>query len=327
MNSSTPWHAGELQLQQQIGVVEKMAKIGKLNIRDFMPDQHRDFYSQLSFIVIGTVDPAGNPWAGIRAGTPGFITSPNPYQLQILGADTTDDPMEAGIQRNAAIGLLGIELSTRRRNRVNGRMDLLDNGTIRLHVEQSFGNCPQYIQTRQVTAKTHNHTVAETLTELDAESHQLISHADTFFVASYADTPIGRQVNVSHRGGRNGFVAIEGNDALTVPDFSGNRFFSTLGNILLNQRAGLTFIDFSEGTLLQMSGRAEILDSSSPVNAVEGAERFWRFWPEHIVRRRHALPYVKTDCAEIRPANRINAVSTRASHWQAQDNRITFLNF
>ncbi|HKY46193.1 MAG TPA: pyridoxamine 5'-phosphate oxidase family protein [Pyrinomonadaceae bacterium] len=65
-------------------------------------------------------------------------------------------------------------------------------------------------------------------------------------------------MDVSRRGGETGFVRIDGS-RLTIPDFAGNRFFNTLGNLLLNPRAGLLFIDFNSGDLLLLSGRIEII--------------------------------------------------------------------
>ncbi|XLM22644.1 pyridoxamine 5'-phosphate oxidase family protein, partial [Chromobacterium piscinae] len=61
----------------------------------------------------------------------------------------------------------------------------------------------------------------------------------------------------SHRGGKPGFVKIDG-DTLTIPDFAGNGYFNTLGNLLRHPRAGLLFIDFSSGDTLQLAGRAEV---------------------------------------------------------------------
>ena len=35
-----------------MGVAERMAKNGKRVVRDFMPDQHRDFYGSIPFMII-----------------------------------------------------------------------------------------------------------------------------------------------------------------------------------------------------------------------------------------------------------------------------------
>lgn len=285
------WHPGEIDLQRRDGVVEKMAETGKRVIRDFMPDQHRAFFEKLPFIVVGSVDDNANAWAGLRTGVPGFLSSPAPTLLQISGAGLTDDPVEDGLKNGAPLGLLGIELATRRRNRLNGRVTGKTNDHIEIAVDQSFGNCPQYIQQRGLEPIEIAPGSLEQIPDIDDQVCNQILAADTFFVASYVDRPYGRQVDVSHRGGRAGFVRIEPDGALTIPDFSGNRFFATLGNILVSGRAGLTFVDFESGTLLQMTGRARVLDDQDVCAPFLGAERFWRFWPEQIVRRRDALPF------------------------------------
>ena len=59
--------------------------------------------------------------------------------------------------------------------------------------------------------------------------------------------------DISHRGGRPGFVRVDG-DVLTIPDFRGNRYFNTLGNLIAEPRASLLFVDFETGDLLQLQG-------------------------------------------------------------------------
>ena len=119
----------------------------------------------------------------------------------------------------------------------------------------------------------------------------MIAAADTFFVASYVDVAAsGRQVDVSHRGGEAGFVRIGDDGVLTIPDFAGNLHFNTLGNLLVNPRAGLLFVDFATGAVLQMSGHAEVILESPEIAAFRGAERLWTFRPEKIVLREAASP-------------------------------------
>ena len=114
------WHAGEMAIQQKVGVAEKMAAVGQRAVRDFMPDQHRDFFAQIPFVVVGSVDRSGDVWASLLAGRPGFIASPTPRHLEIDARPKPSDPASEGMREGDAIGLLGIELHTRRRNRANG---------------------------------------------------------------------------------------------------------------------------------------------------------------------------------------------------------------
>lgn len=285
----SPWHAGEQQLQAHVGVAERMEAFGRKVIRTWMPDQHREFYQQLPFMLYGAVDAQGRPWASVLEGAPGFARSPDLEHLHFATQVAADDP--AQLRDGEPIGLLGIELHTRRRNRLNGHVGNLSADGFDVSVDQAFGNCPQYIQLRQfqrVPLTDPQTRPAEHLNGLDDAAIALITGADTFFVASYVDVDGQRAVDVSHRGGQAGFVRVKGN-RLTIPDFAGNLHFNTLGNLLLNPRAGLLFIDFSTGDLLQLSGRTEILLDDPQIEAFQGAERLWTFEVEKLVRRPAAL--------------------------------------
>ncbi len=283
------WHAGEIALQTQAGVADRMAELGPRAIRDRMPDQHRDFFATLPFLVLGAVDAGGDPWATVLTGPPGFVVSPDARTLRIAARPAAVDPAGTDLAPGAAVGLLGIEPATRRRNRLNGTIAARDAGGMTVAVAQSFGNCPQYIAGRPVASVARAAGPVEALDGLDAAARALISAADLLFVASHADTPAGRQVDVSHRGGMPGFVRIDADGTLTIPDFPGNRFFNTLGNILLSGRAGLAFLDPDSGDLLQIAGEAGIVADPAAAAAVAGAERLWRLRPRRILRRRGAV--------------------------------------
>lgn len=294
----SPWHTGELELQAHAGVAERMEVLGKNVVRDFMPDQHREFYEHLPYLIIGAVDEQGWPWATMIDAQAGFITSPDSHHLIINRLPSAGDPVADGLAPGAAVGLLGIDLHTRRRNRMNGHIHDIDTQGFSVEVEHSFGNCPQYIQLRQlkqtplpIPEQGAHGSFTTTLQALDEAAVASIRAADTFFVASYVDlkgdTP-HRSVDVSHRGGQAGFVRVEG-DLLTIPDFAGNLFFNTLGNLRVNPKAGLVFIDFVSGELLHITGHAHVLLDSPEISAFQGAERIWQVRVHSVVRRRHAL--------------------------------------
>ena len=261
-------------------------------IRSFMPEQHREFFAQLRWLLAGTLDDAGWPIATMLAGPPGFLHAPDPTTLRIDMAPRPADPAASGIVSGREIGLLGIDFATRRRNRANGLIASVDASGFTVAVVQSFGNCPQYIQRRTVQATSdHVPEGVETMMVLDPEAWRLIAEADTFFVASRSgprSTAAGG-VDVSHRGGLPGFIHVE-NDVIVVPDFRGNRYFNTLGNLLGEPRAALLFIDFATGDLLQIQGVTEIDWSDAASMHIEGAERSWRFRPTRAWRRRGAIP-------------------------------------
>ncbi|OWV74878.1 pyridoxamine 5'-phosphate oxidase [Rhizobium sp. R339] len=294
-DAPSPWHEGELAMQRSVGVVERMDGPGRNFVRRAMPEQHRAFFPVLPFVVLGAVDAKGDVWATARAGRPGFMSSPDPEALDVRLPRDPADPADFGMEDGDAIAMLGIQLETRRRNRLNGAIRRMEAEAFRVRVGQSFGNCPQYIQLRS-SAFVRDPDVPTTVpprhsVQLDDRARRLVEQADTFFVASYVDRKNGgRQVDVSHRGGYAGFVRVGADGVLTVPDFPGNRFFNTLGNFLVNPKAGLVFVDFETGDLLQMTGRAEVLLSSPDIATFQRAERLWRFTPERVVFRPDALP-------------------------------------
>ncbi|HEV7308113.1 pyridoxamine 5'-phosphate oxidase family protein [Ensifer sp.] len=292
---ASPWHEGELAIQRSLGVVERMDATGRNFVRSFMPEQHQQFFPMLPFAVFGAVDARGDVWATMRAAEPGFMQAPDAFSLDVQLPREPDDPADSGMDDAQSIGMLGIQLETRRRNRLNGAIQRESDGGFTIRVRQSFGNCPQYIQLRQfafsrdprqpASARPSRHSA------LNDRARAIIANADTFFVASYVDLGTGeRQVDVSHRGGKAGFVQVGDDGVLTIPDFSGNLFFNTLGNFMVNPRAGLLFVDFATGDMLQMSGSAEVILSSPEVSAFQGAERLWRFRPEKVIYREDGLP-------------------------------------
>ncbi|SEV87294.1 pyridoxamine 5'-phosphate oxidase family protein [Luteibacter sp. 329MFSha] len=289
--TASPWHEGELTLQRSVGVEERMKIPGQRQMaRDFMPDQHREFYAQLPFVVLGAVDPKGDVWATLRAGPEGFMHSPDPRSLVFDLPREPRDPADAGMEDGDGIGMLGIELHTRRRNRLNGNVERKGDSGFRIVPTQSYGNCPQYIQLRQYRFDAAPPGDVTESSGLDEKALRMIRAADSFYVASYVVRDGARQVDASHRGGKPGFVHVDDDGVLTIPDFSGNLFFNTLGNFLLNPRAGMVFVDFATGDLLQMTGSAEVILDAPEIAAFVGAERLWRFRPERVIHRPAGLP-------------------------------------
>lgn len=303
----SPWHEGELTIQRRAGVLDRMAAVGPHNIRHHLIQQHREFYPLLPFIVIGAVDLHGAAWATLLAGRPGFIASPDDKTLRIDARLDPSDPAAPGSEDGDAVGLLGMQLETRRRNRANGTIRRTSADRFDVAIEDSFGNCDRYIAIRQHSFAREPDVPFESRREdtdrLDQRARCMIEKADTLFVASYFDREDGRrQVDVSHRGGKAGFVDIDAGGTLSIPDFNGNGFFNTLGNILKNPRCGLLFVDFETGDMLQMTGEGSVVLDGPEATAFQGAERLWRFRPLHVVYRAGAFPLrFASDASGISP--------------------------
>ena len=298
-HQDSPFHAGERLAQHRAGKAAQLEALGRRLVRAEMPEQHRLFFAQLPFVVLGGLDARGVPAATMVTGTPGFAHALDPRRLRIDALPSEQDPLAGAFETGTDIGLLGIELPTRRRNRMNGVVIERDADGITIEVRQSFGNCPRYIQQRELFDETEEDrawdlgAVAES-DRLDQAAVDLIQRADTLFIASFhldPTQPSNGGADVSHRGGNPGFVRVDDDGNLLLPDFNGNAYFNTIGNLLQNPRAGVLFPDFDTGTLLHVAVRAEVIWDGPEVDAYAGAERVVCMTVERVLRRPGALPW------------------------------------
>lgn len=293
---TSPFHSGEQTVQSRVGVRDRAESNGRKGIRTYMPEQHRQFFGQLPFIVLGALDDAGQPWASMLPGLPGFVHAPDEHSLQIDAVPDSSDPLAGALRIGCDVGLLGIELETRRRNRLNGPVLHMDRDGMRIGVAQSFGNCPKYIQARSLERLQQPllRQAVVSAPDLDDAAMARIRTADTFFIATHAAAAGSERsggADVSHRGGKPGFIRVDAPDTLLWPDFAGNSYFNTLGNLQVNPRAGLLFPDFISGDLLYLAGRCEVIWEGDEVEAFAGAERLVRFHIECVHRRPQCLPW------------------------------------
>ncbi|PIQ28017.1 flavin-nucleotide-binding protein [bacterium (Candidatus Blackallbacteria) CG17_big_fil_post_rev_8_21_14_2_50_48_46] len=302
---SDAFHAGERKIQAEYGLSEKMQAIGATVLRPFLPEQHRRFFETLPWVFLGAEDREKFVWASLRIGSPGFVSTPNPRLLRIQSLPFVQDPLSE-LQVGQDLGILGLEFETRRRNRVSTQVVEAGPEELCLSVRQSFGNCPKYIQIRTLCPVSRNPVQAKCLdfNTLAPQQRELIENSDCFFIASVYQA--GKNLpsegaDLSHRGGKPGFVRVESQETLLFPDFSGNRFFNTLGNIVMDPRVGLLFLDFVSGDLLFLSGRAEIIGSGPELQAFQGAERLIRFRLARGRMLEKALPW-SWDLGEASPA-------------------------
>lgn len=304
---SSPFHAGERHWQEAIGQGDAVEAMGRRVIRDHMPEQHQDFFALLPAVVIGLLDDQGHPWATALSGPPGFAWAPNAQTLRLEAHLSKGDPAASGWRDGVQAGLVGLQHHTRRRNRLNGTLRVDASGGASVGVRQSFGNCPRYIEARVCTfdpawdAATAPLEKAWAVGQLSPIAQEVIRRADTFFIASSSpdagSTPLAfsEGLDVSHRGGPAGFVTVAENESghttLSWPDFPGNRMFNTLGNIQVQPRVGLLFLDVPTGGWLWLQGLAHV-DTSAPTDEAQRhvhvrlTQAWWRSsgplrWREH----------------------------------------------
>lgn len=263
--AENPFHDGELEAQSLAGMHDVAEWAGGF-IRNHLPEQHREFHTSLPFLVIAGADNKGRTWVTIIDGEDGFIQSPNKYSILLDTQIDEQDPLKANFHDGIDIGVIGIELASRRRNRFSGYVQKVDDGYA-IKIRQTFGNCPQYINERAwMRVEGNSPAQAKNSSVLSQSQRSIIEQADTMFIGSgnigpqqqSADDSPSRGYDASHRGGAAGFVKVMSAKQLQIPDYAGNNFFNTIGNLLVDSRIGLVFVDFETGSLLHISGRATI---------------------------------------------------------------------
>jgi len=274
-----PYHEGELAVQKHAGE-SRMARMNSGAISDQIPRGALGFIEQQPMVIVGSLSSQGDVWASILFNTPGFIRTVDRCTLVLSLTEfhlATGDPLWDNLKTNPQVGLLLIELETRRRLRINGSIRTTSDNGYFIDVAQAYPNCPKYIQSRRwripKTEPSHPKRPCRHGEQLKVTQQAWISNADIFFVAS-AHPKQG--VDASHRGGKPGFVKVLNPHRLRIPDFGGNSMFNTLGNFASYPHAGLAFIDFERGRILQLTGRSELLwEMQDESGETGGTNRYW----------------------------------------------------
>jgi len=241
-------------MQRRAGVLDAARKVGRI-IGSGLPKGVGQFLARQRLAVAGTLDGGGRVWASLMTGPAGFIEPVDPQLLRLAARPLPGDPLAENIGTRPELGLLVLDPRTRQRMRFNGR-GLLSAEGLFLLVERAYGNCPKYIQLHRLEPDAEAPRASTRVSAtLDARQRVAVARADTFFIASFH--PEGG-ADASHRGGFPGFVRVLGPDRLAFEDYPGNSMFNTLGNVVAYPSAGLLFVDFGSGDVLQLTGRAQV---------------------------------------------------------------------
>ncbi|WP_329067697.1 pyridoxamine 5'-phosphate oxidase family protein [Amycolatopsis sp. NBC_01480] len=245
-------HAGEQAVQQRVG--EGGPGRGSPMFGPEIATGHAEFIASRRLLVLGAAAD-GLVWATILAGAKGFARPVDGRTIRIAGLPADGDPLRDAFEVPRAGGMLALDPARCRRVRANGRIHRDGQGLV-LRTEQVLRNCPKYIQQRELAPDAHPaRSRAVAGSELTERQREWIASADTFFVASHAS---GHGADASHRGGRAGFVTVTGSRRLSWPDYRGNSFYMTLGNVELDPRCGLLFLDWSRGNTLHLTGESHV---------------------------------------------------------------------
>lgn len=273
-------HEGERAVQRRAGLT--VDGWGSAGVGAVIPPVATEFLGQQRMVVVGAADDTGAPWASALTGPAGFTAVVDDRTIVVRAQPAAGDPLAGRFDAERDIGMLAIEPASRKRMRVNGRAHR-DGDRLVIRTEQVYANCPKYIQTRTLgeDAASAADSTAVTTRELTIDQQHWIAATDTFFVATHA---AGYGTDASHRGGNPGFVNVVGSRRLTWPDYVGNSMYMTLGNLELNPRCGLLFLDWESGHTLQLTGRAGVDWDAARAAAVPGAQRLVDFDVERVIQ-------------------------------------------
>jgi predicted pyridoxine 5'-phosphate oxidase superfamily flavin-nucleotide-binding protein len=278
VNTHQPFHDGEIAVQQRAGERDAAVRHGA-GISSRIAPAALSFLARQRLVALSTAGDDEGLWTSVWCGEPGFVQSADGRRVTILRSmmpASAHDPVIPRLSAHRDVGMLAIELASRRRLRINGAIERISDEEIDVLVRESVGNCPKYIQRREA-----HEAAAATVAppaggrELDDERRALIECADTVFVGSLHPE---RGVDTSHRGGAPGFIRVVDAGTLRIPDYPGNSMFMTLGNFAADARAGLAVLDFERRLIVSLSGTARLLfDVEDPRHPTGGTGRYWDF--------------------------------------------------
>lgn len=255
----------------------------------------------------------GSPEGDGQAGLPSLSDDANRHEYQI-----TREELESG--RGKMICGLGIDLATRDRVKFAGKLVAgqvenarEDEPTVeadpvaRVHmailVEESLGNCPKYLNKKEIRPHLPSPKLVSDSLPLPEEALELLRKADLFFLSSTN----GEGMDINHRGGPPGFVRIISNNeedgvSLCYPEYSGNRLYQTLGNMYVRPLIGMVIPDFETSDVLYLTGETKILVGADAARILTHTKLAVRIHVTSALFVKNGLPF-RGDFIDYSPYN------------------------
>lgn len=297
------FHPGELLVQRRAGTRGVADELSPA-LRTTLPEGGalNPLLDKLRLLSLSSISPPDSEnashsvWVSVVFGDH-FVKSPSPDKITVaLDGLSPNDVLHENLAKSEGdrpVGILALDFLKRRRYRTNGVVSSWPSeknegkAVLDVSVREAFPNCPKYIQIRDVSPSTSSlqpipvDTSFESDVAMSDADKALIKAADTLFFGTYYKT--GADVN--HRGGRPGFVRVVSDMEIFWPDYRGNGMFQSFGNLQVDERAGVTFVDFATGHIVQLSGSASIEWNVDTALGVEpAAMRLVRFRADAVRR-------------------------------------------
>lgn len=254
--SMDPFHEGERRVQQRVGEMREADRNSPM-IAPQIPAGAIPFLQQQSLLILAVLD-KGALWCLPIVGKAGWMSASR--EAIYLDLTQTIGPVDERILSAAAdrqlVGGVVLDFATRRRLRVNGRLEKTSNNLMVLSVAEAYPNCPKYITQRALVWSQDAPTVSlEQGESLTQEQRDTFEKTDVFFIATQHPK---RGLDASHRGGNPGFVVSPSDRTIRFPDYVGNSLFNTLGNLEIDAHVGILLPEFNHGVALAITGTASV---------------------------------------------------------------------
>lgn len=285
------YQEGQLALQKITGE-EEIAQGRLAMIQPSIHERSIPFIEKQIFAFLGSEDADGNIWLSLLIGERGFISVPNLQEVNIdLSKVVTskDDIFFTNIKTNPTVGMLFHQAAKRARYKAWSKASVQEN-QLSFDIKMGYKSCPKHIQKERIELPEESQALTPEFikgNKLGQSEKDWITNAHTFFVSS--QTKQG-DIDSAHRGGDPGFIEILDDGQLRIPDYFGNSIYSTLGNIYVNPKAALLFVDYEKGEALQLSGTAALqFDQNSESDLYRSGEtgRFWTFETKRWIHTRN----------------------------------------
>jgi len=252
------YHDGERYIQEQMEVRDKSDSRSSMIYQE-MPVVAAQFLESLNFAVLTFSNSKQELFSSVLSDFNSFITILNSKEIVMNLEKSSFIPSDILEEKNLNIGILGLEFENRMRIRVNGKGKIKDN-KLHLIIDNVYSNCPKYINDRKIIGKVDffNNSIIHKYAILEKACKKIIEYSDTFFIASSYEN---KGADISHKGGKKGFLKILNPTELKFNDFPGNNMYNTLGNIHINPNISILIVDFVNNDILHINGQAKIIDS------------------------------------------------------------------
>ena len=172
--SSTGFHDGEIAVQHRAGVRADARRLARMLDHADLTGSVADLLARRTFAVVAARDQGGRLWTSPLTGDAGFLHVVDATTLQVNSAHRVGDPLQ-DLPAGQPVALVTVDFAKRRRYRINGHLASADGATLTIEADQAYGNCPQYIQQRILSADTSSagtrpeHEPTAVARSLDAE--------------------------------------------------------------------------------------------------------------------------------------------------------------